>query len=81
MVSHILGQVVAFFDEASAVNDPQTGDSAETVDLYACPDCEVTYIKNDMETCPNCDCAVERTPSFAELGIGRTDGPPQFRNV
>lgn len=37
--------------------------------LYSCPDCEETYISEQMDLCPRCEGPVERTPSEEELGI------------
>lgn len=37
--------------------------------LYACDSCETTYISTEMESCPNCNAAVEEVPSGADLGF------------
>lgn len=49
-------------------------DGRDSVDLYACPDCELTYIKDDMQSCPECGESVDPVPSFADVGIDPTDG-------
>lgn len=38
--------------------------------LYSCPDCETTFISEEMESCPKCDGGLDRTPDEYELGIG-----------
>lgn len=38
--------------------------------LYSCPDCDTTFISEDMQACPQCDGALDRTPDEYELGIG-----------
>lgn len=37
--------------------------------LYACDACETTYISTEMESCPNCNAAVEEVPSGPDLGF------------
>ncbi|OVE83007.1 hypothetical protein B2G88_16415 [Natronolimnobius baerhuensis] len=48
----------------------EPAESQPVTELYTCTTCDETYIKSDMEQCPQCDEAVEKTPTFAELGLG-----------
>lgn len=44
--------------------------SSETIQtrLYTCTDCAITYIASEMDSCPECQMALEEVPSGSELG-------------
>lgn len=72
MVSRIIEGMVGFFTGMEPTNERHvTDDETKSTDLYTCTACKETYITDDMEACPNCGDAVELTPSFSELDIGR----------
>lgn len=72
MVSRIIEGMVGFVTGMEPTNERQvTDDEDESTVLYTCSDCKETYITDDMDECPKCGDAVELTPSFSELGIGR----------
>lgn len=50
-------------------SDDASADAGVSTALYTCPSCGRTYISEEMESCSNCDEAVERTPNKHELGI------------
>ncbi|MBX0323846.1 hypothetical protein EGH21_12475 [Halomicroarcula sp. F13] len=43
-------------------------DDAQTA-LRTCPDCEKTFIVDEMERCPDCGVVVEETPTERDLGL------------
>jgi rubrerythrin len=43
--------------------------SKTAVQLYRCEPCSTTYIKETMESCPECGFAVETTPTARDLGF------------
>lgn len=51
-------------DEGEDAEEPDS-----TTPLFTCPPCGETFIADEMDVCPRCGEAVERTPSFDELGI------------
>ncbi len=71
MAPRILGQVVELFTVADSRPESEPSDAKERqpTPLYTCSDCSTTYITDEMDSCPQCGDDVERTPSFAELGI------------
>lgn len=76
MVSRILGRMEELFTTTESPGELQgaESDESQSIDLYTCDDCKTTYIKNDMQSCPECGEAVDPTPSFAELDIGPDGG-------
>ena len=71
----IFSDAIEFFTPANAPSESVSMESAQRRDatnLYSCSACERTYIvsaSTELHACPQCDGPVERTPSFAELGI------------
>lgn len=55
--------------ESDGTKVPES-DGGTSAALYKCPECETTYISEEMESCPECGGAVDQRPSAAELGIG-----------
>lgn len=77
----IVERVKSAFGRGKATDDTQDAESATTqatestdddtsATLYKCPECETTYISEEMESCPECGGAVDQRPSAAELGMG-----------
>ncbi|MBV0924998.1 DUF2089 domain-containing protein [Halomicroarcula limicola] len=55
-------------------DDPASGQSSNSPDwattaLRTCPDCEKTFIVDEMDACPDCGTAVEVTPTERDLGL------------
>ena len=79
----VLTDVLEFFTAASAPSNATSSDATrkkEVTTLFACTECNRTYIQSAtsaLQSCPQCDGPVERTPSFAELGI---DPHPERRS-
>ena len=44
-------------------------ESSESAGLYECQACNVTYISDSMDDCPNCRDAVDQVPSERDLGM------------
>ena len=71
----VLTDVLEFFTAASAPSNATSTDLTRNrgaTTLFACTECNRTYIESassELQSCPQCDGPVERTPSFAELGI------------
>jgi hypothetical protein len=70
MGSSLLRQMLAFVngseeetDGADDVPEPTT-----TI-LRTCPDCEKTFIVEERDVCPDCDTAMDVTPSERDLGF------------
>jgi rubrerythrin len=59
----------------TAVSDQLPGNTALSsknpiqTNLYACENCGITYIASEMESCPECQGALDEVPSGAELGF------------
>lgn len=55
--------------------DRRSPDAHERVStsLYVCQSCQVTYISAELSSCPQCDNAVEQTPTASELGFDSAD--------
>lgn len=43
-------------------------DGGASVGLYECPGCEVTYVSEGLESCPDCGAGVYSIPNERELG-------------
>ncbi|MFC3959648.1 hypothetical protein [Halovivax cerinus] len=54
---------------ATSPDDERETDERSATALYSCGNCERTYITEGMTDCPRCGEAVDREPSFAELGL------------
>lgn len=69
---HIVERIKGLFEGRKSADDaPETeSDSDTSPSLYKCPDCETTYISEEMQSCPECGGAVEQRPSATELGMG-----------
>lgn len=52
--------------QLTTVNSEHDGDLSTV--LYWCPDCELTYISEEMNTCASCDASVETVPTERDLG-------------
>lgn len=52
-------------------DEAETGDTVGTdaAGLYSCSSCGTTYISETMDTCPDCETAVESVPTEADLGM------------
>lgn len=48
----------------------ETAPPKRSTTLYSCQDCETTYISEGLQSCPQCDGALDTTPDEYELGIG-----------
>lgn len=68
MNSSLLQRVRTLFDDA---DDERNTDSPErpATSLMTCPDCEKTFIVEQMDTCPDCQTVVEETPTERDLGF------------
>jgi len=44
-------------------------ETSVTTALYACPDCETTYVSEEMASCPECGQPVESVPNERDLGL------------
>lgn len=72
-----LSQILEAVRGVLSTEQPDTDDSAETVSepvrrptrLYCCPECDRTYISDEMETCPRCETALERTQTEHDLSL------------
>jgi hypothetical protein len=64
-LSALLGRVGGW--RGSDDGDPDPEPSAT---LYACPECDTTYIGRDKESCSRCGCAVDPIPDERDLGFG-----------
>lgn len=69
---HLIERIRGLFDGTESADDTTTTepDDDPSPTLYKCPECETTYISEEMQSCPECHCAVDRRPSADELGIG-----------
>lgn len=56
-------------DGEEASTEGSVADSSGSAGLYECPDCGTTYITSEMDTCPDCRCAVEAVPNGRDLGM------------
>ncbi|MFW6435406.1 MAG: hypothetical protein ACOCY1_03400 [Halovenus sp.] len=65
----ILKQIQAAVSEQMPVNrfHSARNDSLQTT-LYTCSACDTTYIASEMDSCPECQAALDEVPSGAELG-------------
>lgn len=55
---------------ASGADDGAPRGKRSPTTLYSCSACETTFISEEMQSCPQCDGALDRTPDEYELGIG-----------
>lgn len=72
MIWHLLERIRALFggDESAEETSAAEPDGGASPALFKCPECETTYISKEMQSCPECGCAVDRRPSADELGMG-----------
>lgn len=71
MSSDLIQRVRSFFDDGEHEPTERQVDSspAVTTALRTCPDCEKTFIVEEMEHCPSCGTTVEETPTERDLGF------------
>lgn len=60
-------------DERGDPGDGLHGGSRPSTGLYSCPECETTFISEELQSCPTCDGALDPTPNEFDLGLV-TDG-------
>ena len=48
---------------------PADPDAGLVTRLYACADCEATFIGDDLADCPSCGADVEEIPTDSDLGF------------
>lgn len=53
----------------SEADDGAPSSRQPSTTLYSCPDCETTFISEGLQSCPQCDGALDTTPNEYELGI------------
>lgn len=71
MSSSLLQRVRSYFDDRSQEPSGQEVETSErpATSLRTCPDCNKTFIVEEMEHCPSCGTAVEETPTEKDLGF------------
>lgn len=55
-------------DRLSSVGETQDVHEQPETSLYVCQSCQVTYISEELASCPKCGDTVDQTPTASELG-------------
>lgn len=56
-------------EEQTASTEESVSDGGQTSRLFACKDCNSTYIATDMESCPECGDELQVVPNEKDLGL------------
>ena len=69
MSSSLFRRVRSLFTPAEETGQHPDQPEPVSTSLRTCPDCEKTYIVEEMHDCPDCGTAVEETPTEHDLGF------------
>ena len=71
MSSSLFQRMRSLLDGSEADESGQEPDQPTRVPthLVTCPDCEKTFLVEEMDACPDCGTVVEETPTERDLGF------------